>query len=42
MIHLMLRQAGRLVDYRRVDRLYRLENVQVCRRKREKIPVTQR
>jgi putative transposase len=42
MIHLKLRQAGELVDYKRVERLYRLENLHIRRRRRKKIPVTDR
>lgn len=42
MIHLKLRQAGMLVNYKRVERLYRLEKLQVRRRKRKKIPVGDR
>ena len=39
MIHLKLRQAGQLVNYKRVERLYRLEKLQIRRRRRKKIPV---
>ncbi len=42
MIHLKLRQAGLLVNYKRVERLYRLEKLQVRRRRRKKIPVAER
>ena len=42
MIYLKLRQAGVLVNYKRVERLYRLEKLQVRRRKRKKIPVGDR
>lgn len=42
MIHLKLRQAGHLVNYKRVERLYRLEKLQVRRRRRKKIPVAER
>ncbi len=42
MIHLKLRQAGQLVNYKRVERLYRLEKLQVRRRRRKKIPVAER
>jgi transposase InsO family protein len=42
MIHLKLRQAGELVNYKRVERLYRLENLHIRRRRRKKIPVTDR
>lgn len=39
MIHLKLTQAGEIVNYKRVERLYRLEKLQVRRRKRKKVPV---
>jgi transposase InsO family protein len=42
MIHLKLRQEGRLVNYKRVERLYREERLQVRRRKRKKVPVGER
>lgn len=42
MIHLKLRQAGDLVNYKRVERLYRLENLHIRRRRRKKIPVSER
>ncbi len=42
MIHLKLRQAGELVNYKRVERLYTLEKLQVRRRRRKKIPVSER
>jgi len=42
MIHLKLRQAGELVNYKRVERLYRLENLHIRRRRRKKIPVWER
>jgi putative transposase len=42
MIHLKLRQAGQLVNYKRVERLYRLEKLQIRRRRRKKIPVAER
>lgn len=42
MIHLKLRQAGELVNYKRVERLYRLENLYIRRRRRKKIPVADR
>lgn len=42
MIHLKLRQAGLMVNHKRVERLYRLEQLQVRRRRRKKIPVTER
>lgn len=42
MIHLKLRQAGELVNYKRVERLYRLEKLQVRRRRRKKVPAGER
>jgi transposase InsO family protein len=42
MIYLKLRQAGELVNYKRVERLYALEKLQVQRRRRKKIPLTDR
>lgn len=39
MIHLKLRQAGEAVNYKRVERLYRLEKLHIRRRRRKKIPV---
>ena len=42
MIYLKLRQAGELVNHKRVERLYALERVQVRRRRRKKIPVSER
>ncbi len=42
MIHLKLRQAGELVNYKRVERLYRLERLHIRRRRRKKIPVADR
>src|ERR1700683_5461067 len=42
MIHLKLRQAGELINYKRVERLYGLEKLQVRRRRRKKIPVSDR
>ena len=39
MIHLKLRQAGLLVNYKRVERLYQEAELQVRRRKRKKVPV---
>jgi putative transposase len=42
MIYLKLRQAGELVNYKRVERLYRLEQLQIRRRRRKKIPVSER
>lgn len=42
MIYLKLRQAGMLVNYKRVERLYQEANLQVRRRKRKKVPVGER
>jgi len=42
MIYLKLRQAGERVNHKRVDRLYALEDLQVKRRQRKKIPVGDR
>ena len=42
MIYLKLRQAGLLVNHKRVDRLDALEGLQVRRRKRKKIPISDR
>ena len=42
MIHLKLRQAGQLVNYKRVERLYQEARLQVRRRKRKKVPVGDR
>ncbi len=42
MIHLKLRQAGLLVNYKRVERLYQEAKLQVRRRKRKKVPATER
>jgi transposase InsO family protein len=42
MIHLKLRQAGEPVNYKRVERLYRLEQLHIRRRRRKKIPVSGR
>ncbi len=42
MIYLKLRQAGELVNHKRVERLYAEEKLQVRRRKRKKVPVTDR
>ncbi len=38
MIHLRLRQAGWMVNLKRVRRLYRQENLMVQKRKRKKVP----
>ena len=42
MIHLKLWQAGERVNYKRVERLYRLEKLHIRRRRRKKIPVSDR
>ena len=42
MIYLKLRQAGERVNHKRVERLYRLEKLQIRRRRRKKIPVCER
>jgi transposase InsO family protein len=42
MIYLKLRQAGMLVNYKRVERLYQEAKLQVRRRKRKKVPVGER
>lgn len=42
MIYLKLRQAGHLVNYKRVERLYREQKLQVRRRKRKKVPLSER
>jgi putative transposase len=42
MIYLKLRQAGYRVNHKRVDRLYALEKLQVRRRRRKKIPISER
>jgi transposase InsO family protein len=42
MIYLKLRQTGELVNYKRVERLYRLEQLQIRRRRRKKIPASER
>ena len=42
MIYLKLRQAGVLVNYKRVERLYQEAKLQVRRRKRKKVPATER
>ena len=38
MIYLKLRQAGQMVNYKRVERLYQEASLQVRRRKRKKVP----
>ena len=42
MIYLKLRQAGELVNHKRVDRLYTEAGLQVKKRKRKKIPLADR
>lgn len=42
MIYLKLRQAGELVNHKRVERLYAEAGLQVGRRKRKKIPISER
>lgn len=42
MIYLKLRQHGQVVNHKRVERLYALEQLQVKRRKRKKVPVSER
>jgi putative transposase len=42
MIYLKLRQAGETVNHKRVERLYGLEKLQIRRRRRKKIPVSER
>ena len=42
MIHLKLRQAGMLVNYKRVERLYQEAKLQVRRRKRKKVAFGER
>ena len=42
MIYLKLRQAGVLVNYKRVERLYQDAELQVRRRKRKKVPIGER
>ncbi|MEB1097616.1 IS3 family transposase, partial [Xanthomonas campestris pv. campestris] len=42
MIYLTLRQEGRIVNYKRVERLYREQQLQVHRRKRKKVPIGER
>jgi Integrase core domain len=42
MIHLKLRQAGQIINYKRVERLYGLEKLHIRRRRRKKIPVSDR
>jgi transposase InsO family protein len=42
MIYLKLRQVGETVNHKRVERLYSLEKLQIRRRRRKKIPVSER
>ena len=42
MIYLKLRQRGQVVNHKRVERLYAEAKLQVRRRKRKKVPVTER
>lgn len=42
MIYLKLRQAGMLVNHKRVERLYAEARLQVKRRRRKKVPVMDR
>ena len=42
MIYLKLRQAGEIVNHKRVDRLYAQAGLQVRKRKRKKIPLAER
>ena len=42
MIHLKLRQAGVVVNHKRVERLYAVQKLQIKRRKRKKVPITDR
>lgn len=42
MIYLKLRQAGEVVNHKRVDRLYAQAGLQVKKRKRKKIPMAER
>ena len=42
MIYLKLRQAGALVNHKRVERLYALQELQIKRRRRKKVPVSDR
>ena len=42
MIYLKLRQAGEMVNYKRVERLYVAERLQVRRRRRKKVPAGDR
>jgi transposase InsO family protein len=42
MIYLKLRQEGRVVNHKRVDRLYAEARLQVKRRRRKKVPIADR
>ena len=42
MIYLKLRQEGEPVNYKRLERLHQEEKLQVRRRKRKKVPVSER
>ena len=42
MIYLTLRQAGEVVNHKRVERLYAEGKLQIKRRKRKKVPITDR
>jgi len=42
MIYLKLRQAGEQVNYKRVERLYQLEQLHIRRRRRKKVPISDR
>ena len=42
MIYLKIRQAGQRVNHKRVERLYTLAKLQIKRRRRKKIPVSER
>jgi transposase InsO family protein len=42
MIYLKLRQAGEIINHKRVERLYGLEKLHIKRRRRKKIPVADR
>ena len=42
MIYLKLRQAGQLINYKRVERLYALLKLQIKRRRRKKVPISDR
>lgn len=40
MIYLKLRQAGEIVNHKRVERLHREAHLQIKRRRRKKVPAT--